>query len=244
MTAHVAAVGSDRYAAAVRLERRHVDSQPQIKSLRAQIGVQHFCHIAVERRHDVRAALQQRYRNASPHKVFRRFQPYESAAGYNGLFRVRFSREVVYRERVLDGTERERPVAARSGNGRHRRFRPGREQQLVVTFLILAPAVQFPDLYGFSLRIDVRDLAPHAHVDIETPPETFRRLQRERAPVRDDAADIIGQSAVCVRDISRALENYYLRIFVVSSETRRGGRAACHASDNDYFHDFASVDIL
>ena len=56
----------------------------------------------------------------------------------------------------------------------------------------------------------------YPHTDTEPGEEAFRRLQGQRCRVFDDTADIIGQAAIGIRNISGAFKNKDLRILAAA----------------------------
>ena len=65
---------------------------------------------------------------------------------------------------------------------------------------------------------------------------SFRRLERQLLRIRDDAADVIGQSAVCVGYIAGPFEYKDLRGFIQPPDAGGRSGAARHSSDNYNLH--------
>ena len=71
--------------------------------------------------------------------------------------------------------------------------------------------------------------------DAEPPPEALGRLQGQLPLILDDPADVVGQAAVGVGDVARALEDDDLGLLVQTAEP---GCGRCAARDSAHDHDF------
>ena len=84
--------------------------------------------------------------------------------------------------------------------------------------------------------MDGNHLMPHPHIYTEPLPKALRCLESQLCLIGDDAADIIGQAAVGVRDIPRALKDNDLRLLIQPADSRRRSGSACHTAYNHNLH--------
>lgn len=117
-------------------------------------------------------------------------------------------------EGVFHGAKREDASVVYAGKVGLDGFRAGGKDEAVVGFLVFQPVFEVADEHGFRLAVDFDGFLAYAHVDVEAVAEAFGALQRELALVRDDVAHVIGQAAVGVRHVARALDHDYFGLLV------------------------------
>ncbi|MPN22050.1 hypothetical protein SDC9_169433 [bioreactor metagenome] len=165
-------------------------------------------------------------------EVFSHFQPDVSGSGDQGAARpgVNPGDHLVH---IRDGPEAEHPAGIGS-----RQFLPdgagtGGQQQLVVMLHISFPVAADGD--GVRFRVDGDGFAAGADVDAEPFREHVRRNDQQAFPFGNDAAGMIRQPAVGVRNILPALKQDDLCRLVKPSQPCRRAGSAGHAAHNENF---------
>ena len=113
--------------------------------------------------------------------------------------------------------------------------RPGRKQQFVVVFRI-GRSVGTAHRDGFGRGVYRHGFAFDTHVDPEPCAERGWGLNEEFLAFGDRAADVVGQSAVGVGDVTALFEQDDFGGLVRPANPCRRSSAACNASDDDVFH--------
>lgn len=175
-------------------------------------------HLWVQRCEHLIGQLDDGHGDAALGEVLRQLQADEAltehdrgsrAAGYGRAQRVD----------VTHGAQRQR--AFDPGHCRDERCRPRREHQVVVAELEELARVEAQTVRDPRLPIDPRDLVTHPHIEGEAGGEALRRLQQQRVPGGDHAADVIGQAAVRERDLRPRSSTT-----ICADSTRRRSRVA------------------
>ena len=96
----------------------------------------------------------------------------------------------------------------------------------------LAPAVEVADAQRARRRVDRRHLVADVDGDAVAR-ELLRRAHDERAVVRDDAADVVGQPARGVRAEAAALEHDHVEVGLEALRAPRGAHPGGDAADDD-----------
>ena len=143
---------------------------------------------------------------------------------------------VVHGEGIFHRAQGKDATIFRLCGGRQDRLCPGREQELIVGLLIRSSRGKFAYRDRLARTVDGDRLVSDARIHAVARIEGLRRLQGQILLVRDRAAHIVGQPAVGVGDIPRALEHDDLGTLIKTADARRGGRAARDPSDDDNFH--------
>ena len=84
--------------------------------------------------------------------------------------------------------------------------------------------------------MNVCHLVADMYLNAETLKKAFRSLERQLFRSGNDAADIVGKTAVGVRDVGGTLKYDNLCAFIKSSDSGCGSGSSSHASDNNNFH--------
>ncbi|MPM36399.1 hypothetical protein SDC9_82995 [bioreactor metagenome] len=75
-------------------------------------------------------------------------------------------------------------------------------------------------------------LGAHPNIYVIFGLHRLRRLQQQRFPLLNDAADVIGQSAVGIRNVSSPLQQDNFRAFVQPAQSGRAAGPSGHAANN------------
>ncbi len=204
-------------------------AEAQAHALLRKVLMHNGSHGVVDRRHHLVGHLHHRHLGSGIVEIFGHLEAYEASADHQRALHI------VGLEILLDGVgvghiaQGEDAGEADAGERRPHRSGAGRQQQFVVALLVGA-AFGTLDCHRLSGRIDAKHLRAGAHVDVKTPPEGLGGLHEEFVAVGDGAADVIGQSAVGIRDVIPLLEEDDLVGFSYSSYSRRGGGASGHSA--------------
>lgn len=202
----------------------------------AQVVVEDGRHVVVERGHHVAAALDHGDRKAALRQVLGHLQSDEPAAHHGGAARGGLPDEVGDGERAFHCTQGEQVLDVGPRDWWHDGQGPGCEDELVVGFEVGRAVVEPAHRHGFGGAVDGDDLLMGARIDAEAPPEAVGSLQGEPRAVPDDAAHVVGQPAVRVAHVPRALDDHDLRLLVQATQARGRRRSACDPADDDHLH--------
>ena len=193
----------------------------------------HECsHRPVDRCHHLLRHLHHRHFRAGVSEALGHLQSDETASHHHRLLHFVMREIVLYPVRVVNVAQGEDAFSVDAGQWRAHGRCSGRKQELVVVQQIgLAVGLSHSDLLPFGQNLSRLVLCPD--VDVEASPEGFGCLHKQPVALGDDAADIIWQSAVGVRDISASLQEHNLCIFCQSSDACRSRCAARHATYDD-----------
>ena len=108
-------------------------------------------------------------------------------------------------ESILHRAKREQLLQPDAGKPRLRRFGSGGKNQLIVFFLKFFSGLQIPRQNRFFIWMDSRNLMADAHVNAKTREKFLWSLKRQILRIGNNAANIIGQTAVGVGNISSSL---------------------------------------
>ena len=198
--------------------------------------MQKSSHFRIEGTHQLAGTLHDRDFHTLLSEIFSQLQSDKAAAGQNDRAGLLLPDEIVNAEGVFHGAQGEKPVQSDSGQIRLCGSGSGRKEKLVVAFLKHSSGFQILHGDGLLLRVDGGDLVAHLHFHTEPLPEAFRRLESQFFRVCDNAADVIGQSAVCVGHIAGPFEYKYLRGFIKPPDAGGRSGASRHSSDNYNLH--------
>ena len=140
------------------------------------------------------------------------------------------------RPRVGHGPHLEYPGEVDAGQGRANRWRSRRQHELVVGLGRYLAGCDIAEVDGLLVRRDADGLATRSSVNGELRAERVCIRDQKTRFLFDDAADMVGQTAVGVRDIRSAFHHEDLRVFVQPAETRRTRRATRYSTDDDDLH--------
>ena len=129
-------------------------------------------------------------------------------------------------------------------HGRHNGKRTGREQEHIVPFLILLSVAQVLHRNNLPVAVDGRHLVEGAHIHIVAVAKRHWGLDKQFLAVLNRVADIIGQTAIGVRDMLALFEEDNLRVLVESFQAGGGGSASRHAAHNHIFHSIILIYFL
>ena len=139
-------------------------------------------------------------------------------------------------ERILNGAQGKHARILHSRRGRNDRPCTGREQELIVCFLIRLARFEVFDGDGLIFAVDGERLAQDAHIHPIARKKGCRRLKREFFLVLDFPAHVVGKPAICIGDVSRTFQHDDLCPLVQTADTCRRSCTACDAPDDDNFH--------
>lgn len=208
------------------LDGLQTGGQSEVYPMGPHILMDHTRHLVVQRGQHLVRQLNGRDVHSGVDQILHHLHADEAAAhhqgpGWLGLGQISLDgvavRHVPQREYI--GQNGTREVRA---HGR----RTGREHQFVVAFLIGLSAGELEDRHNLAGPIDGRHFALYAHFYVEPLLHGFRRLQEQLIPFLDGAADVIGQPAVCKRDVFSPFKQEDLRLFIQASQTGGGAGAA------------------
>ena len=192
-------------------------------------------HGVVDGGHHLISHLDHRDGHAGVVQVFGHLQPDEARAHHHGTAHALLREVSLDAVGVVHIAQGEDALLADALEGRTHGRGAGREEQLVVGLLV-GGAVGTAHGYGLAGGVDGHGLVLHAHVDAEALPERLGRLHQQLGTIFDDAADVVRQAAVGVRDVGSLLQQDDVCRFVHSSQSGGGGCSACHAPNNQVFH--------
>jgi hypothetical protein len=86
---------------------------------------------------------------------------------------------------------------------------------------------------GLRVAVDGDGLGAHPHVEVEAAVERRRGLQEQALALFDDAAEVVGESAVRERDVATALEHRDVGVLVEPAQAGGGGHAAGDSADDE-----------
>jgi len=170
-------------------------------------------------------------------QVFCCFQADEACAHDDHFFDVVCFEIGFYFVRVLHIPEHKNAFQPNALEGGFEGIGAGGQQQLVIVFLIFFPLGSTEDK-GFVGGVDVDDFGFNARIHIEAGAEQLRGLQKQLLSFGDDAADIIGKSAVGIGDVFASFQEEDLGKLIHPANSRSGSGPTGDASDNDVFCGF------
>ena len=139
-------------------------------------------------------------------------------------------------QRILHRAQGEQLIDTGAGKPGLRGLCAGGEDQLVVALLEFHACLQIFYGDGFAFRLDSRDLMTDFHDHTEAGEKALRGLESQLFRIPDHVADIVGQTAVGIGDISGTLKHNDLRRLVQPPDSCRGCSASRHAAYNYHFH--------
>lgn len=224
-------------------DRPDAHAGPDVHAVRDELVLDPDGHLGVERGEDLVGELDEGDVQPAVDEVLRDLDPDESttdddrvtgvvpAGGRDGPGRVDAGGEAID---VGDVAQDEHAVGA--GDGRDDGSGAGTEHQLVVGLGVRAVRAVDGDRAGGG--VDVGHPAADADVQAEPGVQRGRGLQEERVTVLDDAADVVGQAAVGVRDVLARLQDDDLGLLVQATQTRGRRHAGGDAANDHDLHAF------
>ena len=202
----------------------------------AHFGMDKGGHIGVKGIHQLFGPLDDGDLHTQLPQILRHFQSDEAAAHHDSGFRLVLIDKFLDPESILHGAQGEEFAAVHTGQIGPYRLGTGSKQQFIIVFLKDFPGVQVFHGNGLPVGMDGGDLMADLHMDPEPPEKAFRCLQRQILRIFDHTADVIGQTAVGIGNISGTFKHNDLGFFVQSSDSGSSGGAACHTAYDDNFH--------
>jgi hypothetical protein len=123
-----------------------------------------------------------------------------------------------------------------AGQWRADRRRAGRQHQLVVGLGAQFAGGDVAQLHGLLGRRDGHGFAAGACVDGEQAAKRLNICDQKAGLFLDHAANVVRQSAIRVRHIRAALDQYDLGLFVEPAQACRARCSTSDATDDDHFH--------
>ena len=212
--------------------RLHRTPEPDVDPGGGQFVRERPGHFRVEGRQDVFAALDHGHGQAAFAQILRRLQPDEPGADHDGALRTE---QTLHRAvHVAEGPKVRHVRIIVFGEHLARRSRADRQKKFIIRFGIFA--VRTPDGQRFGRAVDLHRLVPCADVHAEPRREFLRRHDEQVVAFRDDAAQMVRQTAVRVGDECALFEQDDPGGFVQTAQTRRRAGSGGHAAHNDDFH--------
>ena len=160
-----------------RLQSFKGGAEPQVDAISDQLRVQEARHVRIERRKHLPAALDERDAHAALNKIFRRLQPDKSAAHDDRRLRLLPDDVVVHGKSIFHRAQGKDALIFRLRGGRQNGLCPGREQELIVTFLVRFARCKFTHRDRFTRAVDGDRLVSDARIHAVARIEGLRRLQ-------------------------------------------------------------------
>ena len=218
-----------------------------------QVALDEPRHLGIERRHDLVELLDERHLETQVREVLHHLEADEPAADHDrplglrdgleprvgvhpGLALLAAVQPLADGPGIGDGPDGEDARQVNPGKRRTDRGRSGRQHQLVVGFGRHVACRDIAQFDGLLRRVDGDRLAPRPRVDVEHGPEHLLRGDEEARLLRDDAADVVRQPAVRVRDVRPAFHHEDFGLLVQPAQARRARRPARHSAHDDDFH--------
>ena len=165
-------------------------------------------------------------------EVFRHLQADETGTHHQGVFHLAVVHQGADPVGIRNGPKGVDRRMFETGNGRFHRRSTGRQEQLVVGFIVFTACCQVFDPDVLFVGADCYNLVPGAHVDVEQFLEPFGALNDETSPLGDRIADVVGEAAVRIGDVVASFEDDDFRCFVKSFEPGCRGHAGGHAAND------------
>ena len=113
---------------------------------------------------------------------------------------------------IRNRPERENARRLDTGQRRPDRFRTRRQDQGIIDLPIDLSGFKILDFNLFLFGIDAAHIAVGSNFDVEALPEKLGRCHQQIRFIGDHVTDIIGESAVCKRDIRSPVKNDNFRL--------------------------------
>ena len=208
----------------------HRMAQCQFYAVPAHLVVDESGHVRVKGVHQLFRALHDGDLHAQFPQVLGQFQSDEAAACQHCGFGVILIDVFFDAQGIFHGPEGKETVNVRAGDRRLRRFCSGRQEQLVVLFFKFFAGFQIFYRNRMLLWVNGGDFVAYLHGYLKSGEKALRCLERQISPVGDDVADVVRQSAVCIRDKSGPLKDDDFCLFVQPADSCGGGCSAGHAA--------------
>ena len=193
-------------------------------------------HVVVQRRHHLVPSLQQRGLYARMNQVFRHLQADKAAADDHRVLWFGPLDLFPDGKGVLHRAQGKNAGAVDARQGRPQSLCARRQNQLIVSLLILASIQKASHPHRLSLPVNGQRLVVQPHIDVKPIPKALLGLKGQRLFLLNHSPDIVRQSAVGVRHIAAPLQNHNLRRLVQAAQSGRRGGPSGHSADNQYFH--------
>ncbi len=226
---------TNHQCAALRLfKARDPVTQHKPHSTGDQVLARIIGHLRIKRRHNLMRKFDDGHIHPAVRQVFGHLQTDEPAADNHGLLRMPRIDPFADPAAVGDGAQSKDARQVRARPARTDRRSPRRQHQLIVGFVVLAPGNVIANRKGARFAVNGDGLMPRAHLDVEPLLEQRGRGQQQLGLVVDHIAHIVGQAAVCKRDVGPAIEKQNLRFLIKAPQARRACRSAGYAAHNHY----------
>ena len=240
-------------AAVQLLESDHAVIGDHLHAMPLDVALDEARDLRVQRGQDVIGLLDEGHVEPEMDQVLRRLQTDESAADDHraGHRLDQLNARVVEHPRqerraLLDplpdrpgvghGPHMEDPRQINARQGRMHRGRARRQHELVVGLGRDFAGLHVAQVHGLLLGINRDGLAVRARINREHGAKHLFRPHQEARFLFNHAADVVGQSAVRVRDIRSAFHHDDFGFFVQPAQARRTRRAARHSTNDNDFH--------
>ena len=215
-------------------------AQLEADALVADLAVEHLRHLKVEGRHDLIRRLEDGDVDAGFFQVLRHLEADEPAADHDSCLDLLLIDHGAEQVRVRDGPEGVDAGRVDARDGRPQGRGTGREDQFVVSFVVVFVRVTVVDEDRFVHAVDRRDLVVGPDIHTEPVSHLLRRSDEQGVAGADDIADVVRQAAVGIGDIVASFEYDDLRGFIEPAQSGSTTGAAGHATDDDNFHGASS----
>ena len=216
-------------------ERSDSVRQIKIHPILPDIFFQKHSHFPVKGRHNLVQRFHNRNLQAFPPKILCRLQSDESAAHHNSSFISAVGDHMAYLFRIRNCPQCKNPVRLYPRNpGAHRR-RACCNDQFVIALLICPVRRQIGHNNLLLFPVNRRYFIPGSYIYPESLPKNLFLCHQKRFFRFDHIPDIVGQTAVCVRNIWSSFQKHNLRILIQPAQAGSAARARCHSSDNHGF---------
>ena len=171
-------------------------AQVQIHVVQFEVRVHVGRYVVIDRGHDLVQHFHNRDLVALLDQVFGHFQADETAAYHHHVLHGVRAQPVFNRVQLRDVMQHKYTRQVHARQGWHNRYGTWGKQQLVVPFLVDPPVRLFLDGHLFSRAVNRDDLAVDAGFHVEHFLQFLRAGDQQLFALRDDAAQLVGQTAV------------------------------------------------
>ena len=211
------------HAAVPLREALHRAAQGQPDAVPPHLAVNKGGHIRIEGRHQLLWPLDDGDFHPQLPQVLRQLQADEPASRQHGGPGAVGADVVLDAEGVLHSAQGKQLLQPHAGQPGLGGLGAGGEEKLVIGLLKFLPRLQVSHADRLPVRMEGGDLVAHPHIHPKAGEEALRRLEGQVRPVLDHPADVVGQAAVGVGDVSRPLKDHDFRCLVQPAQPGRGG---------------------
>ena len=120
-------------------------------------------------------------------------------------------------------------------------FGTRRQNQFVIIFHIFPSRIQVSYRNLLLVCINRQNFIPNPNINIKTAIKTCSRLYKKFIPFLNHITNIIGQSAVCIRNVFASFKHDNLCFLIHSSQSCSCTCTACNGSYYNIFHDYLFI---